>query len=664
MTRENKYLPKTRFNNLPEMIVASKNKYFKKPAIRWIRKADNTVESISYDELIDSVKAVFYALKQMGFKKEDRIGICSENRTEWILADFGIQSLGAITVALYPSLKPEEIKYIVNDAGCKAIFVDTRENLEKVKTIIHEAPSLKVIIIFDPKRYTMNDAHLMTFKDLLSLGVEHYYSSNAFSYSLSEIQEEDLASIIYTSGTTGVPKGVMLTHKNFLSDVLASVSVAMTLKKGIKPWEHRFLSILPFSHSFGRCVGEYCPLLVGATLDIVSELNPDTIRTSFELFEPTIMAGIPYLYQKIYEIVLEELSSYPNFVKNLVEGVIENGKLYYENKRNDVKNTLRCRLKHNILGKVVGKRIINKLGGNLELMISGSAAISKDLIYFFNTINIPLIEGYGLTEASPVTHLTRTEDNSDFRPNFDRKIEVCKKIGSVGPPIEIPENPYKNIEQRVDPTTNELLIRGPMVMKGYWNKPQHTNEALDEDGWLHTGDVVEIDEDGYVSIKGRAKLIIKLATGKMISPAAIENLITPTSRIIAQFLVVGDDSRKYLTAIVVPYQQPLKDYADKEGIAYETWADLIKNRKILARIKEEVDELTKDVSDYMRPKKFLISSEALTSEKYVTPTYKFKRKAIYLDFGAEIDALYNSDNDFFIMEKRLTDFYEQEMIIT
>jgi len=660
----NKHLPDTRFDNIPKMIIESKNRFKDKPAIRWIRKSDNQIQSISYKKLVELMKCVFYYLKLVGFKKNDHIAICSESRQEWILADLGIQTLGGVTVTVYPSLKAKEMEYILKDSESKAVFVDTNENLEKIKSIYDELPELKVIIIFEQIKRSVDERRLVTFDEVLNQDILNHFSSDKFDDSISQIEEDDLSNIIYTSGTTGVPKGVMLSHKNFLSDALASVSVAMTLKKRIKPWKHNFLSILPFSHSFGKTVGEYTPLMVGATIDIVSEISPEGIRTAFEKFKPTLMAGIPYVYQKIYEIILEELEDYPEFIKNLVERVIENGKVYYENKRQGKKNKISTILKHKILAKIVGRRIRKELGGNWELMVSGSAAIAKDLIYFFNTLNIPLIEGYGLTEASPVTHLTRTDVNSNFRPDFEKKIKFYKKIGSVGPPIEIIDNPYDNIEQAVDPDNNELLIRGPMVMQGYWKKPSYTKDIIDEDRWLHTGDVVNIDEDGYVFIKGRDKLIIKLATGKMISPAAVETLITPASRIIAQFLLIGDDKRKYLTAIVVPYQEPLKKFAEKNGIVYEIWEDIIRNTKVLNRIKNEIYDLTEDVVEYSRPKKFLISSQAFTDQRYITPTYKFKRRKIYKDYREEINRLYEIDKDFLILEKRMTNFYDQSMIIT
>ncbi|TXT65553.1 MAG: putative Long-chain acyl-CoA synthetase [Promethearchaeota archaeon] len=659
----NKYLPKIRYNNIPEMVINSKNHFYNKAAIRWIKKSGDEVQTISFNELVDSMITIFYALNQMGFKKGDHIAICSKSSPEWIMTDLGIQALGGITVAVYPTLKAEEIKYILNDSETKAIFVDTRENMEKILSITDDLDELKLIVVFLPKKRLDKGGHVMTYDDFLILGEKQYHSSNMFTNTISGITEDALASIIYTSGTTGEPKGVMLSHKNFLSDALASVSVAMTLKKGIKPWKHHYYSVLPFAHSFGRLL-IYSSLLIGSSIDVISEVNAEAIKRGLEIFKPTIMAGIPYVYQKMSNTIMETVKAeYPEKIQELVQKVIENGHKYYSRKTMGKRNKLGTILKHKILGKIVGRRVRKKLGGKLMLMISGSASISKELIYFFNTMGIPLIEGYGLTEASPVTHLMRDKPNSKFRPNFKKKISAYNKIGSIGPPIEIPDNPYENIKQKIDEDTGELLIKGPMVMNGYWKKPEATARAIDEDGWLHTGDFCKIDEDGYAFFDGRKKNIIKLSTGKIISPIIVESLIVPSSKIIAQFLMVGDDTRKYLSAVLVPYQEPLKQFAEQNSIEFETWKDLITNSIIQEQIKEDIDQKLQNVSDYLKPKKFLISSKAFESEKYITPTYKFKRSAFIKDFKEQIDELYNSPNTFIVMKDRLTDFYDQSLII-
>ncbi|MBD3352109.1 MAG: AMP-binding protein, partial [Candidatus Lokiarchaeota archaeon] len=601
----------------------------------------------------------------LGLKKGDRIALSSETRVDWVISDLGVQSLGGVLVAVYPNLKPAEVQYILNDSGTKLIFVDEEENLEKVLKIKDQCKELEYIVIIDDFDASLKKDYVVSLDELVKKGKKYIKENpSAFLDSINQIQEEDLASLIYTSGTTGIPKGTMLTHKNFLSDATAAVAVAAILRKDYKPEEMEFLSILPLSHSFGRCVDEYCSIYIGASMNFAGGFDPIRVRKSLETFQPTLIAAIPYFYQKIYNMVLDEVKGMPDSVKKLFDSAISTGREYFINKRDGKKNSFKTKLKFNTIGKLVGKVVRKKLGGRIILMISGSAAIAPELVLFFLSLGINLVEGYGLTETSPVTHLLRTKDNSDYRPNFDKKVEVYQKLGTIGPPIEIADNPYENVQQKLS-EFDELLLKGPMVMKGYWMKPELTKAALDDDGWLHTGDLAKIDEDDYVRITGRAKLVIKLKTAKMISPAAVEKLVVPKSRIIAQILLVGDDTRKYLTSIIVPYQEPLKEYADKNDIQYENWSDIIHNEKILKIIKDEVYRLTEDISDYARPKKFAISSKAFElKEGYLTPSYKFKRNKLFEDLKEDIDKMYKSDGDFYIIEKRMTDFYDQSGIIS
>ena len=306
---------------------------------------------------------------------------------------------------------------------------------------------------------------------------------------------------------------------------------------------------------------------------------------------------------------------------------------------------------------------MKNFGGRLKLMVSGSAAISPELMVFFNMFKFNLIEGYGLTETSPVTHMLRTSHNSNYHPKINKSIDEYTQLGSIGPTIDIEDNPYEPVEQKLTPE-GELLIRGPMVMKGYWQKPKLTEAALDKDGWLYTGDLAEIDENGYVRIKGRAKVVVKLQTGKMISPAAVENLIVPASRKIAQIILLGDDTRKYLTCIVCPYWEPLKKVADDKRLDYTDFGDIVKHSEIQEIIKNEVYDLLEEVSDYMTPKKFLISCKDFRAEEeYLTPTYKFKRNKICEDLKDWIDKLYADTADCIVIEDRITDFYDQSLII-
>ncbi len=660
----NKYLDIKKYDNLASMVLGTIDKYSKKTAIRWFAEDGITVKSINFNQLKSFMQNVYGGLRSLGYNKSDMIALMCHTSVEWIYADLGIQSVGAVNVALYPTLKPKEVLYILSDSSAKAIFVDTQENLEKVLAIKQELKELKHIIVIQKYKIAQDDENILSFDRLVSLGqVYNKENPQDFVESIFQVEEKDLASLIYTSGTTGVPKGVMLTHKNFLSDAFLSICVCATLRPNEKPWEMDFLSLLPLAHSFGRTVNEYCVLYIGGTMNIIEKLDPTIIRKGLETFKPMLIVGIPYLFQKIYNIVGETVAALPKGVQKIFNKTEAMGRLYSDYKMKGKKPPFGLNLKFKIQGNIVRKVLMKKFGGRLKLMISGSAAISKELMIFFNMFKFNLIEGYGLTETAPVTHMLRTAYNSNYHPTFTKRVDEFTKLGSIGPPIDIPNSPYEPVEQKVTPE-GELLIKGPMVMKGYWNKPKDTAESIDKDGWFHTGDLAEIDQDGYARIKGRAKVVLKLSTGKMISPAAVENLVVPKSKKIAQVVLVGDDKRNYLSCIVVPYQAALKQYADEKGIKYSSLKDLVTNKEIQNLLKADLLEHTKEIADYMIPKRLLISCKDFRADEgYLTPTFKCKHNKILLDYKDDIDKLYSVKEDFYVMETRLTEFYDQSLII-
>lgn len=661
----NKYFEIERYMNIAQMVLGTIDKYGSRVAIRWFGEDGESIESLTYNDVLNRMQWIFGGLRSLGLKKSNMISLCAHTRAEWVLADLGIQSLGGVNVAIYPTLKPKEMLYILNDSGAKAIITDTQENLEKILAIKDQLPELSYIIVFDEYDKSLDKDFILSFDELINQGNNYIRNNrNAFVESISDIEENDLASLIYTSGTTGIPKGVMLTHKNFLSDAYLSISVAATLRKNEKPWEMEFLSLLPLAHSFGRTVNEYCVLYIGATMNIVDKFDPDLIRRALLEFKPSIIVGIPYLFQKIYNIVNETVDTLPGVAKKVFMKAEKLGRKWAAHKTKGEKPPFGLRFKFAIIGNLVRMVLMKEFGGRLKLMISGSAAIAPELMVFFNMFKFNLIEGYGLTETGPATHLLRSSYNSDNHPKIWKTVDQYTQLGSIGPTIDIKNNPYEPVEQKLTPE-GELLIRGPMVMKGYWNKPKLTKIALDDEGWLHTGDLAEIDEHGYVKIKGRAKVVIKLATGKMISPAAVENVVVPASKKIAQVILVGDDTRKFLTAIIVPYQKPFKEYADQKGIKYEKWEDLIKREDIQAQIREELHGMLEEVSDYMTPKKILISCKDFNAEEgYLTPTYKFKRSKIYDDLAPWIDRIYADSEEILVIEERIIDFYDQSLIIS
>ncbi len=660
----NKYVDIKEYVNLPVMVLGTVDKHGKKTAIRWFAEDGETVESMTYNQLKDLMQAVYGGLRSLGYKKTDMIALMCHTSVEWIYADLGIQALGGVNVAIYPTLKPKEVLYIMNDSGAKAIFVDGQENLDKLLEIQQELPNLRDIIVIHKYDNAKDKENIISMERLMTMG-QAYTKANPrdFIESIAQIEENDLASLIYTSGTTGVPKGVMLTHRNFLSDSYLSISVCATLRPNEKPWEMEFLSLLPLAHSLGRTVNEYCALYVGATMNIIERLDPTIIRKGLEIFRPTLIVGIPYLFQKIYNIVQDTVAGMPPGIQKVFNKTELLGRKWADYKMKGEKPPFKIRMKYALLGTVVSKVLNKKMGGRLKLMISGSAAIAKELLVFFNMFKFNLIEGFGLTETAPVTHLLRTSHNSDFDKSRTKKVDEYTKFGSIGPVIDIPNNPFEPVEQKITPE-GELLIRGPMIMKGYWNKPKDTQETIDKDGWLYTGDLAEIDEDGYARIKGRAKVVVKLSTGKMISPAAVETLIVPKSKMLAQVVLTGDDKRNYLSCIIVPYQASIKKYADEKGIKYESWKDLVYNKEIQNLLREDFLEHTKEIADYMIPKRFLISCKDFRQDEgYLTPTYKCKHAKIQKDLLPWLDKLYASKDDFVVIEDRITEWYDQSLII-
>ncbi|MGQ4874669.1 MAG: AMP-dependent synthetase/ligase [Promethearchaeia archaeon] len=659
-----KYLRLTVYNNLAEMILDTIRHHSHRIAMRWFDDDEKTIKSITYGELKNYISDAFHGLCALGYKKGDHISICAETSRFWAWADIGMQCLGVVSVAIYPSLKPKEIHYIVEDSESKGIFIDGQENLEKFYEIWDELPNVKNVVVFEKFDESLKRENVYTWDEFIEAGRKHALDHpNLLEESISSVKEDDLATLIYTSGTTGIPKGVMLTHKNILSDVMALSAIAITLRKGEKPWNAQSITYMPYAHSFGRTVEEYGLIWNAACINYVGGTSQEKLQRAFKTFRPTIMVGVPYLYQKLYEKVIDTVATLPERLQKIFNKATATGRQYYLNILNKKKNPLSLKIKYAILKQLVLKRIQKEMGGRLELMVTASAAISQDLLLFFWSCGFNIAEGYGLTEAAPATHYSRTKDNSDFRPNFHKKIDPYEKIGTVGPLMEFPGNPYGNMEQKLSPE-GELLIRGPNIMKGYWKKPKLTAAAIDEEGWLHTGDLAEIDEDGYVKIIGRKKAIVKLATGKMISPALPEGFIVPYSRLIAQIIFVGQE-KKYLSAIIVPYQEPLRKYADEHGIKYEKFEDIIRNREILQLLKDEVYKFLKDeVADFSIPKRFLISCKHFgEKEGYLTPTLKFKRNKIYEDFKDWIDKLYEIDDEFLIIEDRITDFYDQSIIM-
>ncbi|HME55430.1 MAG TPA: long-chain fatty acid--CoA ligase [Candidatus Lokiarchaeia archaeon] len=622
--------------------------------------------SLSYKEVYDLASMIAAGLASLGIEKGDRVAICSETRAEWVYTDLAIVGTGVITVTIYPSLVPAQVQYIMEDSGSRILFVDDKMNLQKALAQWEKLPELEHVVVFDKITDkdiielggTENKVHPLAW--IIGKGKEFLVTRPDFyKERIKQVGEEDVASIIYTSGTTGVPKGVMLTHRNFCSDTVMESEIIKSVDPKFKPYEQKSLTFMPLSHSFCRTAEEFLCLNNGACLGLAGGRSPAIIETGFKVFHPTLMAGIPYVYEKIYHTIFNKIKTqYPPAMQKLFYKALEFGKKYNKAIADGKAIPLSWRIHHSIDSKLIYKRVQGELGGRLIAFVSGSARLPPEICETFWALGIRILDGYGLTESTPVTHVMRTWENSNFRPNWPPKkhIHPMAKLGSVGPAFEFPGNPYPDVEAKIA-EDGEVLIRGPNVMKGYWNKPEETVDAIDQDGWLHTGDLGRIDEDGYLFITGRKKLIIKLMTGKMVAPALVEDKLV-MSPLILQVLLVGQE-QKYVTAFIVPNQKEVKALADEKGISYQSYQDLLQNEQILQAIKDAILEQSRDISDYETVKKFAVFGKEFNEEDgYLTPTLKIKRDRVLTDFQHVVDQLYATDKDWVIVDESLVDFHD------
>ena len=565
-------------------------------------KVEGQYQGITYQEFGEKVKYLALGLASLGVKKGDRISLLSENRPEWAISDLAILSLGAINVPIYPSLIPNQIEYILNDSEAKVIITSTLEQTSKIIEIMKNLPVLKHIIYMDTPP-AINEK-MMSFKQVSEKGKEYGDKHpDYYDQATKAVKPDDPAGIIYTSGTTGNPKGAILTHNNFLSNVKGGVASLHITSADT------FLSFLPLCHVFERMGGHFCPLSVGATIAYAESI--DTVAQNLGEVKPTIMTSVPRLFEKMYTRVLENARAGGAAKEKIFNWAIKIGAKYVKAEAKGKVGGM-LKVEHNLAYKLVFSKLHERVGGRLRFFVSGGAPLPREIGEFFNYAGIKILEGYGLTESSPVIAV-----------NLEEKF----KFGTVGPVLEKGGVEVKIAED------GEILTRGPHVMKGYYKKPAETKEAIDENGWLHTGDIGFLDEEGFLVITDRKKNIIVTSGGKNIAPAPIENLLS-TSPLIDQVLVIGD-KRKFLSALIVPNLDALQSYANDQNIPFKDNEELVNNQKIHQYVNNEVERLSTNLARYEQVKAFRLMSQPFTIEEgELTPTLKIKRKFVeekYLD---------------------------------
>jgi long-chain acyl-CoA synthetase len=595
------------FSTIPQMFRKVTEKFARETRPALMYKEGETYKGISYGELRRSVELFAFGLASLGLKRGDRVAIVSENRPEWVISDQAIVAFGAIDVPVYPTMTAKQAEFIFNDAGVRFAIVSNQFQLNKVMRVFNDVRTLEKVILMSDKG-PIAEPNTLGFTAVMALG-ERYLEENpdALNDLFSLVRPEDLLTVIYTSGTTGNPKGVMLTHANLCSNI---VSASQMLPIGP---EDRLLSFLPLSHSFERMAGYYTCFSCGATIAFAESV--ETVRDNMVEIRPTLVTTVPRLFERIHSRVLKQVDAGSPLKRKIFFWAIEVGRAYTKaRKMRKVSPVLA--VKRAIADRLVYSKLRERTGGRLRFFVSGGAALGREFGEFFEAVGLKIIEGYGLTESSPVITVNP----------FDNY-----KFGAVGVPIQ-------GVEIKIA-DDGEILARGPNIMKGYWNNPLATTEAIDENGWLHTGDIGNLDVEGFLYITDRKKHLIISSGGKNIAPQPIENLFL-CSKYIEQFMLIGD-RRMFLTALIVPDFDALKEYADSHRIQYLNNSDLATHPKINELIEKNIADIQKDLANYERVRKFtLLDRQFSIEDGELTPTQKVRRKIIEERFAHLIERMY------------------------
>jgi long-chain acyl-CoA synthetase len=565
-------------------------------------------EEISWNRLNDMVIDLAMFLINRGVNPGDKVALFSPNRYEWWVADLAIITVGAVNVPIYATDSAEECRYIIDNSDAIKCFVGEKEHMEKILKAKGNLPNLGDIIIFNDLEKPV--AGVMTLQDALKEG-KAAAKGEEIDKRLIPIKIDDVATIIYTSGTTGNPKGVMLTHNNFVSNVNQIYAVDPVEFGG----DHTFLSFLPLAHSLERTVGYYLAIFTGKKVAFAE--STEKLLENFTDIRPTFLVSVPRIYEKVHSGLLAKMSTASPIAKTLFNwamGVARENLPYISQGR---ARTGLFALKYGLADQLIFSKIKKTLGmDRLSGAISGGAPLSLSDAEFFLGMGIRLFEGFGLTETTPVTHT-----------NTPKLI----KAGTVGPAVK--DTIVKIGED------GEILIKGPQVMKGYYKNEAATKEAFTDEGFFRTGDIGEIDKDGYLKITGRIKDIMVTSGGKNISPQNLENSLLG-SAFIEQVATIGDN-RKYLSALIVPAFAALESWAKEKGITFAGRGDLIKNPDVLKLYEQEIEAQMKDYARVEQIRKFqLLEKEWSQDTGEMTPTLKLKRKVIQKKYEPEIEAMY------------------------
>ena len=576
-----------------------------------MRKKKGLWEVLSSQEVAETVESFSCGLMALGVKPGDRVAMLSEDRPKWLMADYAILAAGAVTVPLYATLNAPESAYIVNNSDAEVAIVSNEDQANKLLSQRDNIKRLRNIIMMDPP--TDGPGEILEWRKVIEWGKD-FASKNPGVHRrvAGQVKPEDLATLIYTSGTTGMPKGVMLTHANFVENC----------KFGMEYLEidssDRALVFLPLSHVFERMI-DYCYFWKGVTVAYAESI--EKVADNLGEVKPTTMAAVPRLYEKVYAKLMEQAAHSSSIKKALIHWSMRTVSEWAEASKSAKGVPVGLRIRRAVADRLVPKKLRARVGGNIRFFVSGGAPLPRHLAAFFYGCGLPIAEGYGLSETSPVIAV-----NEVYKDGTDGI-----RFGAVGRPL-------KNLEVRIA-EDGELWVRGPSIMKGYYKMPDETEEVLTEDGWFATGDIAQQDEDGYLYITDRKKEILVTAGGKNVAPQPIENALK-MNKYVVQAVLIGD-RRPYITALIVPNWDNVIEYARGKGVDKIDPRALCQESVVKHLFKNVIERTNADLSRYEQIKRCKLLTRELTQEEgELTPTLKVKRRVVMKKYADFIEALY------------------------
>lgn len=588
--------------NLAEAIILKNVEKHPIKAAIGFKKKEGAWKELSWKKFSEVIFKTANALKEAGVQENDRVAIYSDNSSEWMIVDLASMAIGAVTVPIYSTNNAEQAEHIINDSGAKAVLVGNQMQYDACLEFLHKEENNLETIVVSKKAVWIK-------KEFNSFYLEDFIAKASPELEICKKENDDTATLIYTSGTTGIPKGVMLTHGNFIK----AFDSHFEFFKFKNFEEELSLAFLPLSHVFERSWSLLC-LYGGARVYFLED--PKNVAKALEEVKPTAMCAVPRFFQKVYAGVLEKAEEGSSLKKKIFDWALKTGWETAELRRNEKPIPFRLKFKEAVADRLVFSKIKEKMGGRLWFLPCGGASLSPEVTRFFDSVGIHVTVGYGLTETTatltlfPLTHFEH---------------------GTSGKPLP-------GVEMRIG-ENDEIQARGNGIMKGYYNKPEETQKVFTEDGWFKTGDAGKFDDKGNLIITDRIKDLMKTSNGKYIAPQQIENLLT-NNNFIQQIMLIAE-GRQFVSALIVPNFEFLQDYIKKNNIPFTNWEDAVKNEKVINLYKEKIKELQDHLADYEKVKKFtLMPAEFDINTGEITPTLKVKRNVVIKKYADIIEKMY------------------------